>query len=47
MTLRGHASFSPTFVAGGTCSSALAKQADSLIGTAGFDFAGLDYKLTY
>ena len=47
ITLGGHAGLFPKFVAGGACSSALAAQANSRIGSIGFDAAMLDYKLTY
>lgn len=45
--LGGHANIFPKFVAGGGCSSTLAKQANSRIGNKGFDAANLTYKLTY
>lgn len=45
--LGGHANLFPKFVAGGTCSSALAAQANSKIVKRGFDAAKLDYKLIY
>jgi hypothetical protein len=47
MTLHGHAGNAPKFVAGGSCSAALATQANSKIGSTGFKAANLNYKLTY
>lgn len=45
--LRGHAGIFPIFVAGGTCSNALATAANTRIVNKGFDAVQLDYKLTY
>lgn len=47
LALRGHAGISPVFVPGGSCTPALASQANARIGGKGFDTANLDYKLTY
>jgi hypothetical protein len=47
MVLQEHPGAYPVFVAGGSCSAALAKQANSKIGTTSFKAADLHYKLTY
>jgi hypothetical protein len=47
MTLHGHANIHPLFTPGGSCTAALAAQANAQIGAKGFDTVKLDYTLNY